>query len=114
MILNIGKFNGLHRLRTRYNLLYHHSTSSSSSSSSSSIPSPSSTETSGTKTINAWDNWEYGTFNTKLVKANTEQDKAIKDFINSNTNTVHTGQLYTLFQRMNESDLDKGITKLLI
>ena len=109
-MLNLSKFNGLHILRTtRYNSFIHYSSSSSSSSIPPSITSA--TEASK-KTINDWSNWEYGTFNTKLVKANSEQDIAIKEFINNNTNAINTGQLYTLFQRMNETDLDKGINAL--
>ena len=124
MMLNLSKFNGLHRLRARYLISHYSSSSSIPSSSSSSIPSAASpsaaspsaasaTEEEGSKkTINAWDNWEYGTFNTKLVKANTEQDVAIKEFINNNTNAINTGKLYDIFQKMNETDLNKGINAL--
>ena len=120
-MLNLSKFNGLHRLKTtRYNLFIHYSSSSSipspkttsAASSEKTMRNNSSSSDASKKTINNWTNWEYGTFNTKLVKANSEQDIAIKEFINNNTNAINTGQLYTLFQSMNETDLDKGISAL--
>ena len=82
--------------------------SSSSSSSSSSIPTPKTSS----NNISEWNNWEYGTFNTKLLKSDSEKDLAIKKFIEEGSQQVITGKLYDTFQSMNNDELDIGINAL--